>query len=85
VKSHATLVLCDVCGRTIPDVAAKEVIYQAGKVRYRLELCTSCLQTEMERNDGHRGVPGFHKRAAIVFSIPSEDSLPTKIGAPVGS
>jgi hypothetical protein len=76
---HSTLILCDACGAEIPDKSAKEVLYQAGKVRYRLELCTSCLASEMKRNNGHRGVPGFHKRAAIVFSISSRDELPRQV------
>lgn len=75
---HSTLILCDACGAEIPDKSAKEVIYQAGRTRYRLELCTSCLAGEMKRHDGHRGVPGFHKRAAIVFSIASRDDLPRR-------
>jgi hypothetical protein len=76
---HSTLILCDACGAEIPDKSAKEVIYQAGKIRYRLELCTSCLASEMKRHNGHRGVPGFHKRAAIVFSISSPDQLPRRV------
>jgi len=76
---HSTLILCDACGAEIPDKSAKEVIYQAGKIRYRLELCTGCLSSEMKRHNGHRGVPGFHKRAAIVFSIPSRDELPRQV------
>ena len=83
MKSHATLILCDLCARAIPDVSAKEVLYQVGKTRYRLELCASCLQSEMQRHDGHRGVPGFHKRAALVFSLPSEEVLPTRAAAGV--
>lgn len=76
---NSTLILCDACGAAISDKSAKEVIYQAGKVRYRLELCTPCLSREMKRHDGHRGVPGFHKRAALVFSIPSPDDLPRRM------
>ena len=78
---HSTLILCDVCGAEVPDKSAKEVIYQAGRIRYRLELCTSCLAREMRRHNGHRGVPGFHKRAAIVFSISSRDELPRAVGS----
>jgi hypothetical protein len=77
---HSTLILCDSCGRTIPDQSAKEVLYQVDKVRYRLELCATCLDTEMKRHGGHRGVPGFRKRAAIVFSLRSRDELPRPVG-----
>lgn len=82
MRGHSTLVLCDVCRNAVPDRSVKEVLYQAGKVRYRLELCSSCLDTEMKRHDGHRGVPGFRKRAAVVFTIESSDALPgaAKIG-----
>lgn len=76
MRGHATLVLCDVCRKAVPDASVKEVIYQAGKLRYRLELCPSCLGAEMSRHDGHRGVPGFRKRAAIVFTLKSADELP---------
>ena len=76
---NSTLILCDACGAEIPDKAAKEVLYQAGKVRYRLELCTPCLSREMKRHNGHRGVPGFHKRAALVFSITSPQELPHRV------
>ncbi len=76
---NSTLILCDVCGEDVPDRSAKEVIYQAGKLRYRLELCTPCLSREMKRHKGHRGVPGFHKRAALVFSIPSSEELPRRV------
>jgi hypothetical protein len=76
---HSTLILCDVCGAEIPDKSAKEVIYQAGRVRYRLELCATCLAQEMKRHDGHRGVPGFHKRAALYFTLRSADDLPRRV------
>jgi hypothetical protein len=79
---NSTLILCDSCGQEIPDKSAKEVIYQAGRVRYRLELCTPCLSQEMKRHDRFRSVPGFHKRAALVFSIASGEELPRRI--PVG-
>lgn len=76
MKGHATLILCDSCGTAVPDVSAKEVLYQLDKVRYRLELCTNCLDAEMKRHDGHRGVPGFRKRAAIIFTVASRDAIP---------
>lgn len=76
---HSTLILCDSCGQEIPDKSAKEVIYQAGKVRYRLELCTPCLSREMKRDGGFRSVPGFRKRAALVFSISSSEELPRQV------
>jgi hypothetical protein len=76
---NSTLILCDACRVEIPDKSAKEVIYQAGKVRYRLELCAPCLSREMKRHNGHRGVPGFHKRAALVFSISSSEELPRRV------
>lgn len=77
---HSTVILCDSCGRAIPDQSAKEVLYQLDKVRYRLELCANCLDAEMRRHNGHRGVPGFHKRAAIIFAIASADDLPQRVG-----
>jgi hypothetical protein len=77
---HATLILCDSCGRAIPDQSSKEVLYQLDKVRYRLELCGACLDAEMKRHNGHRGIPGFHKRAAIIFSLASTDELPQRVG-----
>lgn len=70
------MILCDVCGREVPDRASKEVIYQLDKVRYRFELCPSCLDDEMSRRDGWRGIPGFRKRAAIVVNIESASDLP---------
>jgi hypothetical protein len=33
---HSMLILCDSCGNAIPDQAAKEVLYQVDKLRYRL-------------------------------------------------
>lgn len=75
MNGYATLILCDSCGRAVPDKSAKEVLYQIDKARYRLELCSTCLDAEMKRHAGHRGVPGYRKRAAIVFSG-SVDSLP---------
>ncbi|MFN2490631.1 MAG: hypothetical protein ABR529_13045 [Actinomycetota bacterium] len=78
MQGHATLVLCDVCGRAIPDQSAKEVVYQVTKLRFRLELCPTCLDGEMKRHEGHRGIPGFHKRAAIIFPVASEDDLPSR-------
>ena len=76
MQGHATLILCDSCGKAIPDQSAKEVLYQADKIRYRLEICGTCLDNEMKRQDGHRGVPGFRKRAAILFNIGSAEDLP---------
>jgi hypothetical protein len=76
MQGHATLILCDSCGKGIPDRSAKEVLYQIGKVRYRLELCSTCLDAEMKRHDGHRGVPGFRKRAAILVNLDSDKALP---------
>jgi hypothetical protein len=81
MRSHATLILCDSCGTPIPDQAAKEVLYQMEQVRYRLELCGTCLDGEMKQHAGHRGVPGFRKRAAILFNIDSEDALPRPVSA----
>lgn len=81
MRGHSTLVLCDLCGNAVPDASVKEVLYQVGKVRYRLELCTNCLDAEMRRNNGHRGVPGFRKRAAIVFTLDSSDALPQRVQA----
>ncbi len=76
MKGHSTLVLCNVCGEAIPEQSAKEVLYQVEKLRYRLELCPSCLDQEMKRHAGHRGIPGMHKRAAIVFSLSSIEDVP---------
>jgi hypothetical protein len=79
MQGHGTLILCDACGRAVPDQASKEILYQVDKVRYRLELCSTCLDAEMKRHDGHRGIPGFRKRAAIVFRIASPDDLPRTV------
>jgi hypothetical protein len=79
---HSTLILCDSCGKAIPAQSAKEVLYQVDKVRYRLDLCAACLDTEMKRHKGHRGLPGFRKRAAIAFTIGSTDELPRSVGVP---
>lgn len=83
MRSHSTLILCDSCGTSIPDESAKEVIYQVGKLRYRLELCHRCLQQEMSSRDGVRWIPGFRKRAALVFSAESESALPGRRSAGV--
>ena len=82
MQGHSTMILCDSCGRAIPDQSSKEVLYQLERIRYRLELCSTCLDAEMKRHNGHRGVPGFRKRAAIVVKIDSEKKLPgrTKVG-----
>lgn len=76
MQGHNTLILCDSCGRAVPDQSSKEVLYQIDRLRYRLELCSSCLDAEMKRHNGHRGVPGFRKRAAIVINLSSADELP---------
>jgi hypothetical protein len=80
MQGHSTMILCDACGRAVADQSSKEVLYSIGRIRYRLELCPSCLDAEMKRHDGHRGVPGFRKRAAIVIKLASEDDLPRTIG-----
>jgi len=79
MQGHSTMIICDACGRVIPDQSSKEVLYQIDKVRYRLELCSTCLDAEMKRHDGHRGVPGFRKRAAIVIKLKSADELPGRV------
>lgn len=79
MQGHSTMILCDSCGRAIPDQSSKEVLYQIDKVRYRLELCPTCLDAEMKRHDGHRGVPGFRKRAAIIIRLASVDDLPKAV------
>lgn len=76
MPGRSTLILCDVCGREVLDRASKEVIYQVNKVRYRFELCPTCLDAEMKRHEGRRGVPGFRKRAAIVVNLDSISALP---------
>lgn len=76
MPGRSTLILCDVCGRAVPDRASKEIIYQVDKVRYRFELCSICLDDEMKRHDGRRGIPGFRKRAAIVVNLDSLSALP---------
>jgi len=78
MRSHALLVLCDVCGRTMPDEAAKEVVFQVDRVRYRLEMCSSCLDREMGRRDERRWIPGFRKRTALTFVLESVDDLPRR-------
>ena len=82
MQGHSMLILCDACGETVAAQSAKEVIYQIDKLRYRLELCPRCLGGELRRHDGHRGIPGFRKRAAIVFSVSSTDDLPRRVTAP---
>ncbi len=82
MQGHSTMILCDACGRAIPDQSSKEILYQVNRVRYRMELCSNCLDAEMKRHDGHRGVPGFRKRAAIVITLRSADELPRPITAP---
>ena len=79
MRGYSTMILCDACGRAIPDQSSKEILYQIGRVRYRLELCASCLDAEMRRHAGHRGVPGFRKRAAIVINLASTEELPRSI------
>ena len=81
MQGQATLILCDICDKAIPDQSAKEVLYQVGRYRYRLELCPSCLGSEMRRHQSHRGIPGFRKRAAIIFPLTSEDDIPRRSGA----
>ena len=75
MRSHSTLILCDACGVPVPDEAAKEVIYQVDRLRYRLELCHRCLQKEMSSQEP-RAIPGFRKRAALMFTADSAQSLP---------
>jgi hypothetical protein len=79
MQGHSTMILCDACGRAIADQSSKEVLYQIDKVRYRLELCPNCLDAEMKRHDGHRGVPGFRKRAAIIIKLSTTDDLPKPV------
>ena len=69
MQGHGTLFLCDACGRAFPDQSSKEILYQVDKVRYRQELCPTCLDAEIRRHDGRRGIPGFRKRAATVVKI----------------
>jgi hypothetical protein len=76
MPGRSTMILCDVCGREVPDRASKEVVYQLNKIRYRFELCPTCLDDEMKRHNGRRGIPGFRKRAAIVVTIESLSDLP---------
>jgi hypothetical protein len=76
MPGRMTVILCDVCGREVPDRACKEIVYQLNKTRYRLELCPNCLDDEMKRLDEPRGIPGFRKRAAIAFTIDSVSDLP---------
>ena len=86
MQGQSTLILCDICDRAIPDQAAKEVLYQVAKLRYRLELCSTCLNAEMRRHGGHRGIPGFRKRAAIIFPLASDEDVPRRTGAvPAGA
>jgi hypothetical protein len=81
MRSHALVVLCDVCRKTIPDEAAKEVIFQVDRLRYRLEMCSNCLDVEMGRRADRRWIPGFRKRTALTFVLDSADQLP---GRPAG-
>ena len=82
MRSHSLLVLCDVCRRTIPDESAKEVIFQVDRLRYRLEMCTNCLDTEMGRRPGRRWIPGYRKRTALTFVLDSADDLPGRPATP---
>jgi hypothetical protein len=84
MRSHALLVLCDVCRKTIPDEAAKEVIFQVDRLRYRLEMCSNCLDVEMGRRADRKWIPGFRKRTALTFVLDSADELPGRLGGTEG-
>lgn len=77
MMGHSTMVFCDICGQTVADQSVKEAIYQLPRVRFRVELCPHCLNTELKRFSEHRGIPGFRKRAAVIFSLSSEEDIPT--------
>lgn len=79
MRSHALFVVCGVCGRAIPDEAAKEVIFQVVRVRYRLEMCSNCLDAEMGQRTEQRWIPGFRKRTALMFDIGSLEDLPRRV------
>lgn len=81
MRSHSLLVLCDVCRKTIPDEAAKEVIFQVDRLRYRLEMCSSCLDAEMGRRSERRWIPGYRKRTALTFVLDSVHELPGGLAA----
>ena len=81
MHGHATLVFCAICGTAVSDRGAKEALYQVDRVRYRVDLCPVCLDTEMKRHGAHRGVPGFRKRAAVAFTVHSPDDVPGSAGS----
>lgn len=83
MRSHNLLVLCDVCGRTLPDEAAKEVVYYVERLRYRLEMCSGCLDGELSQREERRWIPGFRKRTALTFVVESVAELP-RSPLPVG-
>ncbi|HEU5001304.1 MAG TPA: hypothetical protein VFW71_00805 [Actinomycetota bacterium] len=84
MRSHAMLILCDACRKEIPDEAAKEVVFQVDGVRYRLELCSSCLDGQMGLHPDHRWIPGFRKRTALAFVLHSADELPGRLAGTAG-
>lgn len=55
---------CERCGREVPIRKLKEVVFEEGRERVRVMVCSSCLDQLMKDSDRVRGVVGTEKRAA---------------------
>lgn len=78
MRNHHIVVLCDICRKTTPDEAAKEVLYGVDRSRYSFKMCASCLNVEMARLAERRWVPGARKQVALIFNIDSVEALPVR-------
>lgn len=65
---------CERCERSWPQRQMKEVMYEQGKERMKMNVCPECLDEVMASSGGVRGISGEDKRAAIHISDAEEEN-----------
>jgi hypothetical protein len=63
---------CGLCGKRVPLEQAKEALFQTANNAYHLmDLCTSCLDTQLKAAQSVNDTTGFRQTAAVLLKLPN--------------
>jgi hypothetical protein len=62
---------CSLCGEHVPLEKAKEALFETGTNAYHLmDLCPSCLDTQLKAAESINDTSGYRQRAAALIRLP---------------
>ena len=69
---------CGLCGTSVQLEQAKEALFETGNNAYHLmDLCASCLNTQLKAAESINDTSGYRQRAAALIRLPGT-SLPKR-------